>query len=165
MYAFNFHQNFSFFLMKADWYHAFSKTVANLPGILQIGHRKHWMRSSVFQTSHPSQKSVLQKPLMFFFKYSICQIFHQKKKNSESFDENKEMANVFLNLANFSKHALLTLAPPNGYALNLKALIKVSNVSWISQLSYEILRSSYERKFVNTNFISPKKHFPKARVL
>ena len=35
------------------------------------------------------------------------------------------MADVFLNLANFEQHSLLTLAPPSGYALNLKALIKV----------------------------------------
>ena len=68
-----------------------------------------------------------------------------------------EMADVFLNLANFVPHALLTLAPFSGYALNLKALIKVSKVSWTSQLSYEeILRSSFERKFDSTNFISPK---------
>jgi hypothetical protein len=50
----------------------------------------------------------------------------------------------------------LTLAPPSGYALNLKALIKVSKVSWRSQLSYEILRSSFERKFDKTNFPPPK---------
>ena len=87
------------------------------------------MRSSVFQTSHPSQKYMLQKPLIFFLNYSIYQNFHQKKKKSECLNENKEMADVFLNLANFPKHALLTLAPPNGYALNLKALIKVSKVS------------------------------------
>jgi hypothetical protein len=54
----------------------------------------------------------------------------------------------------------LTLAPPSGYALNLKVLIKVSKVSWRSQLSYEILRSSFERKFDKTNFISPKKLLP-----
>ena len=30
----------------------------------------------------------------------------------------EEMANVFLNAANFATHALLTLAPPSGYALN-----------------------------------------------
>ena len=145
-----------FFLAKANWCQAFSKTVANSLGILQIGHRRHWMRSSVFQTSHPSQKYMLQKPLIFFLNYSIYQNFHQKKKKSECLNENKEMADVFLNLANFPKHALLTLAPPSGYALNLKALIKVSKVSWISQLSYEILGSSLERKFDKTNFISPK---------
>ena len=41
----------------------------------------------------------------------------------------EEMADVFLNLANFAKHTFSTLAPPSGYALNLKALIKVSKVS------------------------------------
>ncbi len=74
----------------------------------------------------------------------------------------EEMADVFLNSANFAPHAFLTLAPPSGYALNLKALIKVSKVSWPSQFSYEILRSSFERKFDYANFISPKKRFPKA---
>ena len=41
----------------------------------------------------------------------------------------EEMTDVFLNSANFAKHALLNLAPPRDYALNLKALIKVSKVS------------------------------------
>ena len=59
----------------------------------------------------------------------------------------KEMADIFFNLANFAKHTFSTLAPPSGYALNLKALIKVPKVSWTSLLSYEILRSSFERKF------------------
>ena len=36
---------------------------------------------------------------------------------------------VFLNSANFTSHAILTLVPPSGYALNLKALMKVSKVS------------------------------------
>jgi hypothetical protein len=44
-------------------------------------------------------------------------------------------------------HALLTLASPSGYALNLKSLIKVSKVSWTIQLSYGLLRSSLEQKF------------------
>ena len=72
------------------------------------------------------------------------------------------MADIFLNLANFAPHAFLTLAPPSHYALNLKALIKVSKVSLTSQLSYEILRSSFERKFDKTNFISPKRTPPKS---
>ena len=38
----------------------------------------------------------------------------------------EEMVDVFLILANFAPHAFLTLVPPNGNALNLKALIKVS---------------------------------------
>ena len=69
----------------------------------------------------------------------------------------EEMADVFLNSANFASHAFLNLAPPSGYALNLKGLIKVSKVSRTSQLSYEILRTSFERKFDKTNFISLKK--------
>ena len=40
-----------------------------------------------------------------------------------------EMADVFLNSSNFAQHTLLTLAPPMGYDLNLKALIKVSKAS------------------------------------
>ena len=75
----------------------------------------------------------------------------------------EEMADVFLNSANFAPHAFLTLAPPSGYALNLKALIKMSKVSWTSQLLYEIIRPSFERKFDKANFISPKKTFLKAR--
>ena len=41
----------------------------------------------------------------------------------------EEMADIFLNLANFAPHVFLTLVPPSGYALNLKAMIKVSKVS------------------------------------
>ena len=76
--------------------------------------------------------------------------------------EIEEMVDVFLNSANFVSHAFLTLAPPSGYALNLKTLNKVLKVSSTSQLSYEILRSSLERKFDKTNFISPKKTPPKS---
>ena len=68
----------------------------------------------------------------------------------------EETADVFLNSAIFVQHAFLTLAPPSGYALNLKALIKVSKVSWTSQLSYKILRSSLEKIFDKTDFISLK---------
>ena len=39
------------------------------------------------------------------------------------------MADVYPNLANFTPHAFFTLAQLSGYALNLKALIKVSKVS------------------------------------
>jgi hypothetical protein len=41
----------------------------------------------------------------------------------------EEMPDIFLNSANFAAHAFLTLVPPSGYALKLKALIKVSKVS------------------------------------
>jgi hypothetical protein len=61
-------------------------------------------------------------------KETIYQIFHQKKIQKVLM-KIEEMGEVFLNSANFAPHAFLTLAPPSGYALNLKALIKVSKVS------------------------------------
>ena len=56
-----------------------------------------------------------------------------------------EMVDVFLKPAEHEKKTFLTLAPPSSYTLNLKTLTKVSKVSWSSQLSYEILWSSFER--------------------
>jgi hypothetical protein len=76
------------------------------------------------------------------------------KKNSESFDENWRNGERFSKFGQFCDTYFFDFS---AYALNLKALIKVSKVSWTSQLSYEILRSSFERKFDKTNFISPKK--------
>ena len=69
----------------------------------------------------------------------------------------EEMADIFLDSANFAPHAFLTLVPVSSYALNLKALIKVLKVSCKSQLSNELFRSSFQRKFHKTKFISPKK--------
>ena len=40
----------------------------------------------------------------------------------------EKMGEVFLNLANFAEVTFSALEPPSGYALNLKALIKVSKV-------------------------------------
>ena len=51
-----------------------------------------------------------------------------------------------------AKHTFLTVTTPSGYALNLKALVKLSNDDWISQLSYEILRFSFERKLDKLDF-------------
>ena len=76
-----------------------------------------------------------------------------KKNFRKFFIKIEEMADIFLNSANFAKHTFSTLAQPSGYALNLKALIKVSKVSLTSWLSYEILRSLFERKFDKANFI------------
>jgi hypothetical protein len=45
------------------------------------------------------------------------------KKNQKVLMKIEEMADVFINSANFAPHAFLTLAPPSGYALNLKALM------------------------------------------
>jgi hypothetical protein len=58
----------------------------------------------------------------------ICQIFHPNKIQKVLMKIEK-MMNVFLNSSNFAPNAFLTLAPPSGYALNLKALIKVPKVS------------------------------------
>ena len=92
---------------------------------------------------------------------TICQIFHYKKIQKVLLKV-EEMIGVLLNSANFAPHAFLTLVPPSRYALTLKALIKVSKISRISQLLYEILGSSPERKSDKTNFISLKKTVPKA---
>ena len=93
---------------------------------------------------------------------TISQIFHHKKIQ-KVFLKVEEMVDVLLYSVNFAPHAFLTLVPPSSYALNLKVLIKVSKISGISQLLYEILGSSPERKSDNTNFISLKKTVPKDR--
>jgi hypothetical protein len=54
---------------------------------------------------------------------------NDQMKNQKVLMKIEEMADVFLNLANFAPHAILTLAPPRGYALNIKLLIKVSKVT------------------------------------
>ena len=115
-----------------------------------------WKMSLIFQISHPSQKSMFSNALSLSKKNPICQIFHQKTFQKVLM-EIEEMADVFLNSSNFAKQTCLTLLPPSGDALNLKALINLSEVIWTSQLSYEILRFSLERKFDKTNFISPER--------
>ena len=77
---------------------------------------------------HPSKKNILPKANEQKKKKTICEIFH-KNKIQKVLMKIEEMADVFLNSANFPSHAFLTLAPPSGYALNLKSLIKVSKVS------------------------------------
>ena len=44
-----------------------------------------------------------------------------KKKTHKVLMKIEEMADVFLNSANFAPNELLTLVPPSGYALILKA--------------------------------------------
>ena len=61
-------------------------------------------------------------------KKTISEIFHQNEIQ-KVLKKIEEMEDVFLNSANFASYAFLTLAPPSGYTLNLKALIKVSKVS------------------------------------
>ena len=150
-----------FFFDESCLISAFTKIFFGKLRMLKVGPRGRWKRASIFQASHPSKKSMLPKANDQRKQKTICQIFHQKKIQKVLM-KIEEMADVFLNSANFAPHAFLTLAPPSGYALNLKALIKVSKVSWTSQLSYEILRSSFERKFDKTNFISPKRTPPKS---
>ena len=76
-----------------------------------------------------------------------------------------EIADVFLNSANFEQHAILTLEPPSGYFLNLKVLTPYQKLA--EHLSFHIkycdlhLKENSEK----TNFISSKKHLPKAQVL
>ena len=70
---------------------------------------------------HPKAKEQKKKKM-------ICEIFHQKK-TQKVLMKIEEMADVFLNSVNFATHTFPNLAPPRGYALNLKALIKVSKVS------------------------------------
>ena len=93
-------------------------------------------------------------------KKTICEIFRQKKIQ-KVLVKIEEMAAFFQNRADFALHVFLTLAPPSGYTLSH---IKVSKVSWTSQLSYEIFRSSFERKYDKKNFICLKKTPPKAHV-
>ena len=149
-----------FFFVESCWISAFTKKFFGKLRLLEVGPRGRWKRSSIFQSSHPSQKSMLSKANEQKKKKTICQIFHQKKIQKVLM-KIKEMADVFLNSANFASHAFLNSAPPSGYALSLKALIKVS---WTSQLSYEIFRSSFERKYDKKNFICLKKTPPKAHV-
>ena len=54
---------------------------------------------------------------------------NNQKKIQKVLRKIEEVANIFLNLANFAQHALLSLAPPSDYALNLKALLKVQKLA------------------------------------
>ena len=146
-----------FFFDESCLISAFTKKFFGKLRMLKVGPRGRWKRASIFQASHPSKKSMLPKANDQRKQKTICQIFHQKKIQKVLI-KIEEMVDVSLNLTNFAKHTFSTLAPPSGYALNLKALIKVPKVSWTSQLSYEILRSSFERKFDKKNFISSKKN-------
>ena len=109
-----------------------------------------------------SLKKLLHPKAMKKWKYnSIWKIFHQQKiqKVLMKIDE---MADVFLNSANFWQHAFSNLAPSSSYTMNLKTLTKVSKLSWASQFSYEILYSSFEWKFRKDKFhFSQKKHSSK----
>ena len=49
----------------------------------------------------------------------------RSQKKNQILMKIKEMMDVFINSGNFVPNEFLTLAPPSGYALSLKALIKV----------------------------------------
>ena len=68
---------------------------------------------------HGSRSGSSQKSAMAALWFSNCRKFWWKLKKGQTF---------------FAKHIFSTLAPSRGYALTLKALIKVSEVSWIFQL-------------------------------
>ena len=74
-----------------------------------------------FRRRIPSQKNVLPKDEK---RTRFVRSFTQKK-----IQKIEEMVDIFLNSANFEPDALLALAPPSSYVLNLKALIKVLKVS------------------------------------
>ena len=102
--------------------------------MIKISHRGRWKWSSIFWTSHPSKKNCFQK-LWLKKKNLICHIFHQKYFQKVLMKIN-EIEDVFLNSVNFEQHTLLTLDQPSNFFWNLKVLIKVSKVSWKSQLSH-----------------------------
>ena len=115
--------------------------------MIEIGPRGCWKRSSIFQASHPILAKCSQKLTNKGKRIQFVRSFTKKR-----IQKIEEMPDIFLNSANFASHAFFISASPSGYALNLKALIKVSKDNWTSQLSYEILRSSSERQHGKTNF-------------
>ena len=93
-------------------------------------------------------------------KKTICEIFHQKKIQKVLMTI-EEMADVFLNSANFASHAFLTLAPPSGYALNLKRCQKLAEHLSIHMKYFDLhLKENLIRQ---TSFLR-KGHLPKARI-
>jgi hypothetical protein len=88
-------------------------------GMIEIGLRGAERGHPFFRPHILAKKVCSQKLTKKRKKKKICQIFHQKKIQKVVM-KIEEMADVFLNLANFVSHTILTLAPPSGYALNLK---------------------------------------------
>ena len=94
-------------------------------------------------------------------KNPICQIFHQKKFQKVLM-KIEEMADVFLISANFAKHTFFTLAPPSGYDLNLKALIKLAE-----HLSFHMkyLDLHLKENLIRQTSFLRKEHLPKSRIV
>ena len=88
--------------------------------MIEIGPRGRWKRSTIFQTSHPSQKSMLSKALSLWKKNPICQIFHQKNFQKVLMKIN-EKADIFSNSVNFAQNALYRFTD----VLNLSLLYSI----------------------------------------
>ena len=97
---------------------AFTKKNFEKLRMIEIDPRGCWKRSSIFQTLHLKRFELVKENL-------TCQVFH-RKRIQKVLIKIEEMVEVFLNSANFAKHTFSTLASPSGYALNLKALIKLT---------------------------------------
>ena len=74
-----------FFFDESCGISAFTKIFFEKLGIIEIGARGRWKRSSIFQVSHPSQVCS-QKPWVCIKEFDLSDL--SPKKNSESFDEN-----------------------------------------------------------------------------
>ena len=106
--------------------------------------KPQWLNYILELRDHPFfRRRILAKKLctqmLWAYPKKNCQIFHQKNFHKVLI-KIEEMADVFLNSANFAKHTFSYFPQLSGYTLDLKALIKVSKTSWTSQLSYEILK-------------------------
>ena len=115
-------KTFKFFFGESGLMSAFTKIFFGKLRMIEIGPRGRWKGASIFQASHPSKKVCTQKLTITGKRRRFVKSF--TKKIQKVLMKIEEMADVFLNSANFAPHAFLTLAPPSGYTLNLKALIK-----------------------------------------
>ena len=127
------------------WWKLFDVRKFKKLGIIEIDHRGCWKRTSIFQA--------LKEVIHFLGFVSLPKKYAPKsynqmkkeldspKKNSENFDEN--WRNVWCFIGQFLVTCTFDFSS-SVYALNLKGLVKVSKVSWTSQLSYEMLRSSFK---------------------
>ena len=100
------------------------------------------------------------------FLLRTCYPYRQVSKTSNQMTYDNKVHIVITSLwvldGYFYGTHLFNLAPPRCYTLNLKALNKVSKVSWTSQLSYKILCSSFERKFRKDKLHWSRKTHPRS---
>ena len=92
---------------------AFTKNFFEKLRMIEIGARGRWKRSSIFQMSHPSKKSMHPKANEQKKKRRQFVRSFTKKKIQKVLMKIEEMADIFLNSANFASHAFLTLAAPS----------------------------------------------------